>query len=97
MAEVIVVEPSWGFVHWAVQVLPTQGTSKNDCGSTVSTEGCKYISGSRQVTNMESANSEDPLFVIFKCFASIVGLPFAYSLLYLQHQTGSRSRFTAVA
>ena len=46
---------------------------------------------------MESANSEDPLFVIFKCFVSIVGLPFAYSLLYLQHQTGSRSRFTADA
>ena len=46
---------------------------------------------------MESANSEDPLFVVLKRFVCIVGLPFAYSLLYLQHQTRSRSRFTVDA
>ena len=36
MAEVVVVEPSWGFVHRAVPVLLAQIMSKNDCGSAVS-------------------------------------------------------------
>ena len=38
MAEVVVVEPSWGFMHQAVQVLLAQITSKNDCGCAVSTD-----------------------------------------------------------